>query len=294
MNKEKDIIESYNKFLSQIGPNYRSNNNLKVKILFIISIFLFLYSVITVYGEDLYLESDIFTPFYGMISLIASLCVFVIAWKKRNKIEYNNRKNYKSIFENCLKIKWNDLPIKDEELFKNENKLYMRLNEILPEDADLNKLIKKEYVDAGFNYADDKYDYFYESSEEIILNDSAVAYLVQIGKLVGDRDVPHYIVDGWIIKQKTNINIENYVFDIEKLISKFNLKYNYNLDNKIEVKSYNGYLYIYIDKLSLYFLYSALIKYDTYKEIYLKIKLLKDISNFFDKEVININDNNIF
>lgn len=266
---EEKIIESYNIFLSQIGIDNKINNTFFEKIMFVISILAFLYVALTSYSEkylnnNIYLINDIYNPLIVYVSGFLAFFAFIRFWRKINQREELIKEYYKPIIEDCLGIKWDD---------------------VLLENEGFGKLNKKEYIEAGFKYADDKYDYYYESSEKIMLSDTLEAYFVQIDKLVGSNDVPHYIIDGWITKQKFNINSEKNVFNIEELISEFNIKYDYNLKNKIELNIHNGYLYIYIDNFSLYFSYSKLTNYNTYKEIYLKIKLLKDLSEFIYNKI---------
>lgn len=264
---EIKLIESYNKFLSLIKPDIKNKNIFSTKCLFIISAILFLYGLLSCIS-DIDLITNIFNPILAIPVIFIALIIFIIAWKQKMKTQYDIKKNYHLALEESLNIKW------DGNIFSDE---------------DYEKMSKSEYKTAGFKYSEDHYDYHFSSTEKIIINNKVEAYLIQIDKLVGSDkyNIPHYIIDGWIIKKKININQNVSIKNIKEIIIEFNKKYDYKLKNNLEINIYNGYLYIYIHKFNLHFSYSKLINYKFYKEIYYKIKLIYDLSDFVCNSIIN-------
>ena len=181
-------------------------------------------------------------------------------------IENNCKLYYKCIWEEILNIEFKDDLVNDD---------------------DFEKLSKKEYINVGFDFADEKYGYYYESYQKILIDNYIEAFLIQIYELNGkDNDIPSYIVDGWITKQKININ-KKYTIDVTDDINKqFNKEYNCNIKNNIKIRFDNGYLYILMEGIDLNFSYLSLIEYDVYKRIYLNLRLITDLSKFI---CININ-----
>jgi len=263
---EKEIIESYNGFIGLINLSDINKKIVYNRFVFIISIVLF---AIGVFGgiEDIGLIIGLYDAyilkFISLPSLILSFILFIMALKRKKTIENTCKSNYKSILEESLNIE---------------------LDDYVSDDDSLEKLSKSEYIKAGFKYADD--NYLYMSTERILINKTVEAYLVQIDKST-NSDYSVYIVNGYITKQKIKNDKNCIVKGTDKIVSEFNKQCGYSIKNNIEVSLYNGYLYILINENNLYFEYSKLIEYDTYKKLYYNLKLMEKLSRFIYD---NIND----